>query len=81
MFASRVLTPRGSTAVTGLVLMAALRPPTRPVKDEAAGGWVSGPNPGALTKPVDPAPPEAPPEHPVAQGWDRGPKDRPTPGR
>ncbi|GAA2623821.1 telomere-associated protein Tap [Streptomyces vastus] len=72
VFASRVLTPRGSTAVTGLELMTALRPPTRPVKDEATGEWVSGPNPGALTKPVDPAPPEAPPEHPVAQGWERG---------
>ncbi|WP_405593820.1 helix-turn-helix domain-containing protein [Streptomyces sp. NBC_01410] len=72
VFASRVLTPRGSTAVTGLELMTAVRPPTRPVKDEATGEWVSGPNPGALTRPVDPAPPEAPQEHPVAQGWARG---------
>ncbi|WP_369394891.1 helix-turn-helix domain-containing protein [Streptomyces sp. CG1] len=72
VFATRVLTPRGSTAVTGLELMTALRPPTRPVKDEATSAWVSGPNPGALTKPVDPAPPEAPAEHPVAQGWKGG---------
>ncbi|MEV8464756.1 MULTISPECIES: telomere-associated protein Tap [Streptomyces] len=72
VYATRVLTPRGSTAVTGLELMSALRPPTRPVRDEATGAWVSGPNPGALTRPVDPAPPEAPLEHPVAQGWDRG---------
>ncbi|MEV0604133.1 helix-turn-helix transcriptional regulator [Streptomyces sp. NPDC050315] len=71
-YATRVLTPRGSTAVSGLELMTALRPPTRPVKDTATGGWVSGPNPGALTAPVDPAPPEATTEHPVAQGWDGG---------
>ncbi|MDX3458704.1 helix-turn-helix domain-containing protein [Streptomyces sp. ME02-8801-2C] len=72
VFASRVFTPRGSTAVTGLELMTALRPPTRPVKDDTTGEWVSGPNPGALARPVDPAPPEAPQEHPVAQGWEGG---------
>ncbi|MCF3143801.1 telomere-associated protein Tap [Streptomyces platensis] len=64
-YATRVLTPRGSTAVCGLELMSALRPPTRAVKDAATGSWVSGPNPGALTEPVDPAPPEAPAEHPL----------------
>ncbi|MFE0378090.1 telomere-associated protein Tap [Streptomyces inhibens] len=64
-YASRVITPRGSTAVCGLELMTALRPPTRAVKDEKTGNWVSGPNPGSLTGPVDPAPPEAPGEHPV----------------
>ncbi|WP_407555095.1 helix-turn-helix transcriptional regulator [Streptomyces sp. Pv4-95] len=64
-YATRVITPRGSAAVCGLELMTALRPPTRPVKDEAAGTWVSGPNSGALTQAVDPAPPEAPDEHPV----------------
>ncbi|WP_246102523.1 telomere-associated protein Tap [Streptomyces piniterrae] len=68
LYAARVLTPRGSTAVCGLELMTALRPATRPVKDETAGSYVSGPNPVALTRPVDPAPPEAPPEHPVAVG-------------
>ncbi|MFI9029978.1 telomere-associated protein Tap [Streptomyces sp. NPDC053560] len=71
-YATRVLTPRGSTAVSGLELMTALRPPTRPVKDDATGAWVSGTNPGALTAPVDPAPPEATTEHPVAQGWEGG---------
>lgn len=70
-YAERVLTPRGSTAVCGLELMSALRPPTRAAKNDA-GEWVSATNPGALTAPVDPAPPEAPTEHPVAQGWDHG---------
>jgi DNA-binding XRE family transcriptional regulator len=64
-YASRVLTPRGSTAIAGLELMSALRPPTRAVKDEATGTWVSGPVPGSLTEPVDPAYVEAPDEHPV----------------
>ncbi|MEC3992034.1 helix-turn-helix transcriptional regulator [Actinacidiphila sp. DG2A-62] len=64
-YASRVLTPRGSTAVAGLELMTALRPPTRAVRDEATDTWVSGPVPGSLTTAVDPAPPEAPDEHPV----------------
>ncbi|SHM23529.1 telomere-associated protein Tap [Actinacidiphila paucisporea] len=64
-YASRVLTPRGSTAVAGLELMTALRPPTRAVKDDATDVWVSGPLPGSLTQAVDPAPPEAPDEHPV----------------
>ncbi|WP_101254387.1 telomere-associated protein Tap [Streptomyces barkulensis] len=73
LYATRVITPRGSTAVTGLELMTALRPPTRAVRDAAGGAWVSGHNPGSLgTDPVDPAPPEAPSEHPVAQGWAGG---------
>ncbi|MEV7470023.1 helix-turn-helix transcriptional regulator [Streptomyces kronopolitis] len=63
-YAQRVITPRGSTAVCGLELMTALRPPTRAVRDES-GSWVSGPVPGSLTEAVDPAPPEAPMEHPV----------------
>lgn len=67
-YARRVRTPCGSTAVTGLELMTSLRPPTRAVRDEADGGWTSGPVPGSLTAPVDPAPPEAPDEHPVARG-------------
>ncbi|MGW5353341.1 telomere-associated protein Tap, partial [Streptomyces sp. NPDC004031] len=67
-YASRVLTPRGSTAVAGLELMTALRPPTRAVKDEATDTWVSGPVPGSLTAAVNPAPPEAPDEHPVVHG-------------
>lgn len=72
LYAARVITPRGSAATCGLALMTSLRPPTRAVQDETTGKWVSGPNPGALTRPVDPAPPEAPVEHPVAQGWERG---------
>ncbi|CAL9613380.1 telomere-associated protein Tap [Streptomyces sp. enrichment culture] len=73
VYARRVLTPRGSTAVTGLELMTALRPPTRAVKNETTGAWTSGHNPGSLGEHgVDPAPPEAPAEHPVAQGWTDG---------
>ncbi|WP_432101326.1 telomere-associated protein Tap [Streptomyces sp. WAC 04229] len=72
-YAARVITPRGGTAVNGLELMTALRPPTRPVREAASGAWSSGHNPGSLgTEPIDPAPPEAPVEHPVAQGWERG---------
>ncbi|KOX03344.1 transcriptional regulator [Streptomyces sp. NRRL B-1140] len=75
VYARRVLTPRGSTAVSGLELMTALRPPTRAVRDETTGNWVPGHNPGSLgTQPVDPAPPEATPEHPVVvdSGWNGG---------
>ncbi|MFF7892653.1 telomere-associated protein Tap [Streptomyces sp. NPDC007907] len=75
VYARRVITPRGSTAVSGLELMTALRPPTRAVRDEATGNWVPGHNPGSLgTDPVDPAPPEATPEHPVVvdSGWSGG---------
>ncbi|GGL17977.1 hypothetical protein GCM10010094_93580 [Streptomyces flaveus] len=72
-YATRVITPRGSAAVCGLELMTALRPPTRPVKDPATGTWASGPGPGSLTAAVDPAPPEAPDEHPVvAARYPRG---------
>ncbi|MGW4758461.1 telomere-associated protein Tap [Streptomyces chartreusis] len=75
VYAQRVITPRGSTAVSGLELMTALRPPTRPVRDEETGNWVSGPNPGALgTEAMDPAPPEGQPEHPAVfhSGWKGG---------
>ncbi|MGW7102471.1 telomere-associated protein Tap [Streptomyces sp. NPDC054838] len=64
-YAARVLTPRGSTAVTGLELMTALRPPTRAARNPVTNAWESAPVPGSLTRPVDPAPPEAPDEHPV----------------
>ncbi|MCL7496030.1 helix-turn-helix domain-containing protein [Streptomyces sp. MCA2] len=67
-YATRVLTPRGTTAVCGLELMTALRPPTRAVKDEATGAFVPGPVPGSLTRPIAPAWPEAPDEHPVLAG-------------
>ncbi|MFE9099044.1 telomere-associated protein Tap [Streptomyces sp. NPDC007264] len=75
VYARRVITPRGSTAVSGLELMTALRPPTRAVRDEVSGNWVPGHNPGSLgTEPMDPAPPEATPEHPVVvnSGWTGG---------
>ncbi|MDH6523088.1 hypothetical protein M2163_000406 [Streptomyces sp. SAI-135] len=72
VYAQRVITPRGSTAVSGLELMPTLRPPTKAVRDEASGNWISCHNPSSLdTKPRDPAPPEATPEHPVVvnSGW------------
>ncbi|MEU2303060.1 helix-turn-helix domain-containing protein [Streptomyces antibioticus] len=75
IYATRVITPRGSTAVSGLELMTALRPPTRATQDPATGNWVPGHNPGSLgTEPMDPAPPEATPEHPVVvnSGWTGG---------
>ncbi|MGW3053336.1 telomere-associated protein Tap, partial [Kitasatospora sp. NPDC001175] len=71
-YATRVLTPRGSTAVSGLELVTALRPPTRAVRTEA--GWTSGPVEGSRPpKGFDPAPPEVPDVHPLAQ--DRAPAD------
>ncbi|MFE4177475.1 telomere-associated protein Tap [Streptomyces sp. NPDC056909] len=75
IYAQRVITPRGGTAVNGLELMTALRPPTRPVRDEETGNWVSSPNPGSLgTEAMDPAPPEGQPEHPAVfhSGWKGG---------
>ncbi|WP_370409328.1 helix-turn-helix domain-containing protein [Streptomyces fradiae] len=75
VYAQRVITPRGSTAVSGLELMTALRPPTRAVQDRTTGQWVSGHHPGSLgTEPMDPAPPEATAEHPVVvhTGWKSG---------
>ncbi|MEW1725072.1 helix-turn-helix transcriptional regulator [Streptomyces sp. NPDC093109] len=75
VYATRVITPRGSTAVSGLELMTALRPPTKAVQDPTTGNWVSGYNSGSLgTEPMDPAPPEATPEHPVVvnSGWRGG---------
>ncbi|MFC5034565.1 telomere-associated protein Tap [Streptomyces sp. DSM 41987] len=75
VYAQRVTTPRGSTAVSGLELMTALRPPTKAVQDPTTGNWVAGYNPGSLgTESMDPAPPEATPEHPVVvnSGWTGG---------
>lgn len=60
-YATRVMTPRGSTAVTGLELMTALHPPTRASEPDAGGKRHSEHNPGSLGKdPVDCAPCEAP---------------------
>ncbi|WP_328322501.1 telomere-associated protein Tap [Streptomyces sp. NBC_00388] len=65
-YASRVMTPRGSTAVTGLELMTALHPPTRASEPDAHGKRHSEHNPGSLGKePVDCAPCEAPDGHPL----------------
>ncbi|MFG2910887.1 telomere-associated protein Tap [Kitasatospora sp. NPDC048286] len=69
-YAKRVLTPRGSTAVSGLELVTAQRPPTKAVRTEA--GWTSGLVEGSRPKQAfDPAPPEVPDVHPLAQ--DRAP--------
>ncbi|MGA6160502.1 telomere-associated protein Tap [Stenotrophomonas sp. NPDC087984] len=68
-YADRVLTPRGSTAVCGQELMTALRPPTRPARG-ADNTWHSEKNPAGLWQIMDPAPPEAHDEHPLAQGRD-----------
>ncbi|MER5564346.1 helix-turn-helix transcriptional regulator [Streptomyces sp. NPDC002506] len=65
-YAARVMTPRGSTAVTGLELMTALHPPTRASEPDADGRRHSERNPGSLGKdPVDCAPCEAPDGHPL----------------
>ncbi|MEG9551665.1 helix-turn-helix domain-containing protein [Streptomyces baarnensis] len=84
-FAMRVMTPRGSTAVTGLELMTALHPPTHAVRDEETGALrqADTKTPGSLgSDPVDCAPPEAPDGHPVLNALDlprfhvRGPSEK-----
>ncbi|MGW5679259.1 telomere-associated protein Tap [Streptomyces sp. NPDC003860] len=66
VYASRVMTPVGSTAVTGLELMTALNPPTRASEPDAEGLRHSEHRPGSLgTEPLDPAPCEATDGHPV----------------
>ncbi|MGW5003066.1 telomere-associated protein Tap [Streptomyces hydrogenans] len=69
VYASRVMTPRGSTAVTGLELMTALHPPTRASEPDALGKRHSEHNPGSLGKdPIDLMawpPCEVPDGHPV----------------
>lgn len=66
LYAQRVMTPVGSTAVTGLELMTALNPPTRASEPDEGGHRHSEHRPGSLgTQPVDPAPCEAPDGHPV----------------
>ncbi|MFE6687445.1 telomere-associated protein Tap [Streptomyces sp. NPDC057743] len=72
VYASRVMTPRGSTAVTGLELMTALHPPTRASAPDADGRRHSEHNPGSLGKdPVDCAPCEAPDGHPLLRDLPR----------
>ncbi|MER7000485.1 helix-turn-helix transcriptional regulator [Streptomyces sp. NPDC000410] len=71
-YAARVITPRGSTAVTGLELMTAFHPPTRASEPGADGRRHSEYNPGSLGKnPVDCAPCEAPDGHPLLAGLPR----------
>ncbi|WP_285574580.1 helix-turn-helix transcriptional regulator [Streptomyces sp. RTGN2] len=65
-YAARVMTPRGSTAVTGLELMTALHPPTRASEPDETGKRHSEHNPGSLGRdPVQCAPCEAPDGHPL----------------
>jgi transcriptional regulator with XRE-family HTH domain len=65
-YATRVMTPRGSTAVTGLELMTALHPPTRASEPDENGRRRSEHNPGSLgIKAVECAPCEAPDGHPL----------------
>ncbi|MFF1257643.1 telomere-associated protein Tap [Streptomyces sp. NPDC058321] len=72
VYASRVMTPRGSTAVTGLELMTALHPATRASEPDADGKRHSQYNPGSLGKdPVDCAPCEAPDGHPLLKDLPR----------
>ncbi|MGW6706126.1 telomere-associated protein Tap [Streptomyces sp. NPDC054956] len=78
-FATRVLTPRGTTAVTGLELMTALRPPSRRARDEETGEWrrdadgnfVRERIPGSLPEGILAAVPcEVPDGHPVLASLD-----------
>jgi len=75
VYASRVMTPRGSTAVTGLELMTALHPPTRASEPDTDGKRHSQHNPGSLGKDViDPMnwpPCEVPDGHPVLKNLPR----------
>ncbi|RAJ47278.1 hypothetical protein K388_07216 [Streptomyces sp. KhCrAH-43] len=77
VYASRVMTPRGSTAVTGLELMTALHPPTYAVRDEETGALRQADEkaPGSLGKdPIDPMnfpPCEVPDGHPVLKDLPR----------
>ncbi|MEU6467443.1 transcriptional regulator [Streptomyces sp. NPDC046976] len=66
-YAERVITPTGSTAACSLALMTAVRPPTRLVRDRGTGRPQRVPVEGSLSEAVDPAPPEAPDEHPLAK--------------
>ncbi|GEC02392.1 transcriptional regulator [Streptomyces spinoverrucosus] len=65
-YARRVMTPRGSTAVTGLELMTALNPPTRASEPDETGKRHKEHRPGSLGEhPIDCAPCEAPDGHPL----------------
>ncbi|MES4906069.1 MULTISPECIES: telomere-associated protein Tap [unclassified Streptomyces] len=65
-YAQRVMTPRGSTAVTGLELMTALNPPTRASEPDESGRRHKEHRPGSLgEQAMDCAPCEAPDGHPL----------------
>ncbi|MFB7076463.1 telomere-associated protein Tap [Streptomyces sp. NPDC056308] len=68
LYAERVMTPRGTTATTGLELMTALRPPTRAEKDPATGEFKRAFNDDALTALYDVVECEVPDEHPILKG-------------
>ncbi|MEV2255676.1 helix-turn-helix domain-containing protein [Streptomyces sp. NPDC050147] len=68
LYAARVMTPRGTTATTGLELMAALRPPTRAEKDPATGEFQRAFNDDALTALYPVVECEVPDEHPILKG-------------
>ncbi|MFJ4616280.1 telomere-associated protein Tap [Streptomyces griseus] len=81
VYAQRVMTPVGSTAVSGLELMTALNPPTRASEPDQDGKRHSEHRPGSVGKePVDPAPCEAIDGHPVLAHLPRfhirGPQER-----
>ncbi|MEV8628576.1 helix-turn-helix transcriptional regulator [Streptomyces sp. NPDC051079] len=66
LYAARVMTPVGSTAVTGLELMTALNPPTKASAPDVTGKRRPEYRPSSLgTEPIDPAPCEATDGHPV----------------
>lgn len=65
LYAARVMTPRGSTATTGLELMTALRPPTRAEKNPVTGEFERAYNDDALTQLYPVVPCEVPDEHPI----------------
>ncbi|MGQ5640810.1 MULTISPECIES: telomere-associated protein Tap [unclassified Streptomyces] len=67
-YAQRVMTPRGTAAVTGLELMTALRPPTRAEKDPVTGEFKQAFNTDALTAVYDVVECEVPDEHPILKG-------------
>ncbi|AVH61867.1 MULTISPECIES: telomere-associated protein Tap [Streptomyces] len=75
VYASRVMTPRGSTAVTSLELMTGFHPPTRASEPDADGKRHSEHNPGSLGKdaidPMDWPPCEVPDGHPVLKDLPR----------
>ncbi|MGW1159341.1 telomere-associated protein Tap [Streptomyces sp. NPDC002519] len=64
-FARMVITPRGTVAVTAEELMTAVRPPTKAVWSDEENKYVSAKVPDTLHTVVDPAPCEAPEEHPL----------------